>query len=181
MVPSAPPDIFRMHRALSSTLMSLPSASRLFSVTTLAVVSMTFCPSRYWIRSTLWMPMSDRAPMAALFLSKNQASRSSDQPSGPELPYTLRKVITSPMMPLSSSCLALRCTGSKRMLCPTIRWRLLRSAAATMDSHSASVMAMGFSTSTCLPAYSAAVQISAWLRFSTHIDTASTLGSSTSS
>ena len=50
-----------------------------------------------------------------------------------------------------------------------------------MDSHSASVTAMGFSTSTCLPAYSAAVQISAWLRFSTHMDTASTLGSSTSS
>ena len=118
--------------------------------------------------------------MAALFLSKNQASRSGDQPSGPELPNTERNVITSPMMPLSSSFRALRCTGSNRILWPIIRCLPLRSAAATMLSHSASVTAMGFSHSTCLPAYSAAVQISAWLRFSTQMDTASMSGSSMS-
>ena len=102
------------------------------------------------------MPRSDRAPMAAFFLSKNQVLPASmDQFSGPALPMVARKVMMSPMMPPSSSSLAFRCTGSKRMLWPIIRCLPLRSAAATMDSHSARVTAMGFSHRTCFPAYRA--------------------------
>ena len=49
-----------------------------------------------------------------------------------------------------------------------------------MRSQSASVVAIGFSHSTCLPASSAATVISAWLAFAEQTLTASTFGSASS-
>ena len=50
-------------------------------------------------------------------------------------------------------------------------------AALTMRSQSSSVVAIGFSHSTCLPASSAATAICAWLVFAEQMLTASTFGS----
>ena len=52
-------------------------------------------------------------------------------------------------------------TGRKWLVRPTISFTPLARAAAIISSHCSSVSAMGFSTSTCLPAFSAST-LSRW-------------------
>ena len=85
-----------------------PLLSFLYSVVTFAVVSSTVSSSRYWIRSVLCTPRSAIAPIAALFLSKNQfcGPASTLQVSGPPCPNVVLKVRTLPISPCSMSFLA---------------------------------------------------------------------------
>ncbi|MEY4070741.1 MAG: hypothetical protein RL721_1355 [Candidatus Eisenbacteria bacterium] len=63
--------------------------------------------------------------------------------------------------------------GLKRSTCPTCRTRPARSAAEIMASHSETVTAMGFSTSTWHPAESACWAASRWCTVGTATETAS--------
>ena len=73
--------------------------------------------------------------------------------------------------------------GTRRYVKPTIErtpFARARSAAATMARASATVLASGFSHSTCLPASSAAIAISAWVSPGVQMSTRSTSSRATS-
>ena len=119
------------------------------------------------------------APMAALLLSKNQVflPGSTLQVSGPPWPKVVRKVRILPSVPFSTSSRAFWWAFVSRWFWPIIRNLPLSRAAATMASQSSRVVAMGFSHSTCLPAFRAAMESWAWALLATQTLTASMAGS----
>ena len=83
-----------------------------------------------------------------------------------------------PMTPSRISSRALTWALAKSWLWPSMRSLPFFRAAATMASQSASVVAMGFSHSTCLPLSSAWMVAEAWALLALHTLTASTQSSS---
>ena len=172
-----------MQKALSSTVIGVPSANFLSSTLSFALTSMIVWPVRYWIRSVLCTPRSAIAPIAARFLSKNQVFRpgSTLHVSGPAWQNAVLNVSTLPIAPASINSFAFLCAPANRWFWPIIRCLPAALAAATIASQSSSVVAIGFSHSTCLPAFSAAMAISAWLVLEEQTLTASTSEASNAS
>jgi hypothetical protein len=87
----------------------------------------------------------------------------------------------SPSSPASTLARSARTSGWNRKQWATISQALEPRAAATIASASARVRAIGFSTSTCLPASRKATACSAWRALGVPITAASTSGSAASS
>ena len=120
------------------------------------------------------MPRSASTPSTARFLSKNHVLAVPVQISGPEWPNVVWNINGRPISPAAISARARTCASAKSWLCPSINSLPERRDAATMASQSASVVAIGFSHSTCRPASSARMVASAWAMFALHTLTAST-------
>ena len=116
------------------------------------------------MRSALWIPKSPVAPRTASFLRKNQVlgELSMHQVSGPRCLKAVRKERTFPMRPEVMISRALTWAGMKRWLRPIMRNFLAFLEAAIMALASSRVVAMGFSTRTCLPALKASRAWGAW-------------------
>ena len=138
----------------------------------------------YWARSTMCAPMSPSAPGAGLVLSQPPDQR--------RLPG--RRSSPAGTAPARAGCCPSRPVGDqlpgqrdRRHPAvgeadhrPHARAPRPRSAAAAIASASATVLASGFSHSTCLPASSAAIAISAWVSPGVQMSTRSMSSRSTS-
>ena len=70
-----------------------------------------------------------------------------------------------------------RTGGVKLRVCPARNFTPVRFAVSTIFCASSRLSAIGFSTTTCLPASIARIECSAWKRFGVETHTASTSGS----
>ena len=156
----------RCRRTPDSPLDAAGSGRSLTNVSVSALTPASRSPVTYWARSTMCAPMSPSAPGPGLLRLQppDQRELRVDDPvlqvlraHVPDLPDPARS---------ATSCRASATAGhppvveaDHRCARPAAR---ARSAAATIARASSTVLASGFSHSTCLPASSAAMAISAW-------------------
>ena len=153
------------------------SGRSLTNVSSWPDTSVICSPVMYWVRSTMCAPMSPSAPEPALALSSRQDSGAAGS-AIQSWRYCARTCRTSPIRPSATSL-----PGQRDRRHPAVgepdhrdarRAAAAASAAAAIASASATVLASGFSHSTCLPAASAAIAISAWVSPGVQMSTRST-------
>ena len=139
-----------------------------------------FCPTTHCAASMMCAPMSPRAPEPALDLSSRQVIGPFSSLSQ-SCRYWARTCRITPRRPCSTSRLASASAGVLRYEYPHMAKTPLAaasSAAAAIDSASATEFANGFSHSTCLPACRAAMAISACVSPGVQMSTRSMSGRS---
>mmetsp|Transcript_20555 Transcript_20555/g.64236 ORF Transcript_20555/g.64236 Transcript_20555/m.64236 type:complete len:221 (-) Transcript_20555:323-985(-) len=108
----------------------------------------SMCPSGYMAMSMLTPPLAGCRSRECGPLGSSVAGQ----------PKSAATVLTLPMAPLASNSRAFRSAGKQRVHIPSARRRPFSRAFVWMRRAPVRVRAMGFSTSTCFPAFSAARQ-----------------------